>query len=182
MSRSRSVAVRHFLAVVLAITLAAFPSPASAEPCWNPAVVGRVIDPFRMPACTWCPGNRGIEYEVAPGTAVRSVAPGTVEFSGSVAGVRYIVVRLTSGWQITYGRVSSSAVEVGRSVLAGSVIGVAGREFLFGLRIEGEYVDPAPYLGSPIGRRRLVPTDGRPARPAPAPPARCGGGVDAGSR
>ena len=113
MSRSRSVAVRHFLAVVLAITLAAFPSPASAEPCWNPAVVGRVIDPFRMPACTWCPGNRGIEYEVAPGTAVRSVAPGTVEFSGSVAGVRYIVVRLTSGWQITYGRVSSSAVEVG---------------------------------------------------------------------
>ena len=79
MSRSRSVAVRHFLAVVLAITLAAFPSPASAEPCWNPAVVGRVVDPFRMPACTWCPGNRGIEYEVAPGTAVRSVAAGTVD-------------------------------------------------------------------------------------------------------
>ena len=78
---------------------------------------------------------------------------------------------------------ASSAVEVGRSVLAGSVIGVAGREFLFGLRIEGEYVDPAPYLGSPIGRRRLVPTDGRPARPAPARAQRvAGGGVDAGSR
>ncbi len=64
MSRARNVAVRHCLAYLIAITLAGFPSPASAAPCWNPPVAGRVVDPFRMPACTWCPGNRGIEYEV----------------------------------------------------------------------------------------------------------------------
>ena len=101
------------------------------------------------------------------------MAPGTVEFSGAVAGERYVVVRLTNGWQITYGRVTGSAVEVGQSVLAGSVIGVADDEFLFGLRIDGDYADPAPYLGTPTGRRRLVPTDGRPARPAPAAAPRC---------
>ena len=67
-------------------------------------------------------------------------------------------------------------------MLAGSVIGVAGREFLFGLRIEGEYVDPAPYLGSPIGRRRLVPTDGSASPSGARGGQRCGGGVDAGSR
>jgi murein DD-endopeptidase MepM/ murein hydrolase activator NlpD len=177
MSRSRNVAVRHRLAhlitVILAAFLAAFPSSASAAPCWNPAVRGRVVDPFRMPACTWCPGNRGIEYDVHPGTAVRSVAPGSVEFSGFVAGERYVVVRLTNGWQITYGRVTSSAVEAGQSVLAGSVIGVADDDFLFGLRVDGEYADPAPYLGTPTGRRRLVPTDGRPARAAPAAAPRC---------
>ena len=173
MSRSRNMAVRHRLAVLLAIALAGSPSPASAAPCWNPAVVGRVVDPFRMPACIWCPGNRGIEYAVASRTAVRSVAPGTVEFSGSVAGERYVVVRLTNGWQITYGRITSSAVELGQSVLPGSLIGVADDEFLFGLRIDGDYADPAPYLGIPTGRRRLVPTDGRPARPAPAGAPRC---------
>jgi len=173
MSRARNVAVRHCLAYLIAMTLAAFPSSASAAPCWNPPVAGRVADPFRMPACTWCPGNRGIEYEVRPGTAVRSVAPGSVEFSGSVAGERYVVVRLTNGWQITYGRVASRIVEVGQSVLVGSVIGVADDEFLFGLRIDGEYADPAPYLGTPTGRRRLVPTDGRPARVAPAAAPRC---------
>lgn len=173
MSRARNVSVRHCLAYLIAMTLTGFPSSASAAPCWNPPVAGRVVDPFRMPACTWCPGNRGIEYEVGPGTVVRSVAPGSVEFSGSVAGERYVVVRLTNGWQITYGRVASRIVEVGQSVLVGSVIGVADDEFLFGLRIDGEYADPAPYLGTPTGRRRLVPTDGRPARAAPAAAPRC---------
>jgi len=174
MSRARNGAVRPCLTFFLiSITLAGLPSPASAAPCWNPAVVGRVVDPFRMPPCVWCPGNRGIEYEVASGTVVRSVAPGTVEFSGSVAGERYVVVRLTNGWQITYGRVTDSAVELGQSVLAGSVIGAADGEFLFGLRIDGEYADPAPYLGTPTGRRRLVPIDGRPARPVPAAAPRC---------
>ena len=173
MSRARNMAVRHRLAVLAAIALAGFPSPSSAAQCWNPAVVGRVVDPFRMPECIWCPGNRGIEYAVASGTSVRSVAPGTVEFSGSVAGERYVVVRLTNGWQITYGRITEGTVEPGQVVLAGSVIGVADDEFLFGLRIDGDYADPAPYLGIPTGRRRLVPTDGRPARPVPAAAPRC---------
>ncbi len=182
MSRSVLVAGGRCLIVLLVAAVVTIPARASAEPCWSPAVVGRVVDPFRMPACRWCPGNRGIEYAVDGPTVVRSVAAGTVEFAGTVAGERYVVVRLANGWQLTYGRIVSSDVGMGQAVLAGSVVGLADRRFLFGLRIEGAYADPAPYLGTPAGRRRLLPTDGRPARPVPPAAPRCGGGVVVGSR
>lgn len=166
-------------ALAMAVWCQAVPVQAGA-PCWSPPVVGRVVDPFRAPACVWCPGNRGIEYEVGRPTTVRSVAAGIVEFSGVVAGERYVVVRLPNGWRLTYGRLASAGLESGQAVLAGTVVGKVDSEFLFGLRIDGEYADPAPYLGVPTGRRRLIPLDGRPARPVPAAAPRCGGG--AGSR
>ena len=48
--------------------------------------------PFRAPACAYCPGNRGLEYDAAVGSPVRAAAAGTVTFAGVVAGVRYVVV------------------------------------------------------------------------------------------
>ena len=174
MSRTRSRrSIGTGVALAALMTMLAGGPAVAGEPCWNPPVGGRIVDPFRMPGCTWCPGNRGIEYEVAPATLVRSVAAGTVEFSGVVAGERYVVVRLPTGWQLTYGRISRSNVDLGHAVLAGTVIGVADATFLFGLRVDGDYSDPAPYLGTPAGRRRLVPIDGRPARPAPAAAPQC---------
>jgi len=87
-----------------------------------------VADPFRPPACTWCAGNRGIEYRVAPGTTIRAAATGEVTFSGAVAGVRYLVVRSADGHRQTYGRLdaSGSAFGIGDRVVAGTPVGTAG--------------------------------------------------------
>ena len=78
-----------------------------------------VVDPFRAPACAWCPGNRGLEYAPPPGPPVRAVAAGVVTFTGVVAGTRYVVVdharrlarRPTAGWRRA---VSCGAGDVGR--------------------------------------------------------------------
>jgi murein DD-endopeptidase MepM/ murein hydrolase activator NlpD len=160
--------------LLMGLVLGLCQSVGAGGPCWPRPVDGVVVDPFREPGCVWCPGNRGIEYEVEPGAAVRAVAAGTVTFSGEVAGERYVVVELASGWKLTYGRVASTTLAPGAPVARGMIVARTSGRFLFGLRIDGEYADPAPFLGAEVGRWRLVPIDGRPARTAPSPRLRCG--------
>jgi hypothetical protein len=52
-------------------------------------------------------------------------------------------------------------------------VGIASREFYFGLRVGERYVDPAPYLGRLVGRPRLIPMDATLARRAPEPRLVC---------
>jgi septal ring factor EnvC (AmiA/AmiB activator) len=137
---------------------------AEAPPCLRAPVTGVVIDPFREPACRWCAGNRGIEYRVDERALVRAVASGTVTFAGAVVGTGYVVVDLANGWRVTYGHVADVAVRLGGTVLSGSVIGRASGTFHLGLRVSGEYEDPAPFIGRLVGRARLVPVDGSPRR------------------
>lgn len=169
--RARSTAA---LLMAIVATLGVGGPLSAAAPCWVPPVTGTVTDPFRQPPCVWCAGNRGIEYEVAAGSPVRAVATGTVTYSGQIAGERYLVVELASGWRLTYGRIVSTALSAGDVVLAGSIIARTSAVFFFGLRVDDEYRDPAPYLGVEVRRRRLIPTDGRAPRPAPPPTVRCG--------
>jgi murein DD-endopeptidase MepM/ murein hydrolase activator NlpD len=159
--------------VAWAVGCAPLPAVAESTPCWRPPVAGVIADPFRAPACTWCAGNRGIEYQFAGTMTVRASATGAVTFSGDVAGTRYVVVRLPNGWRTTYGRLETAGVELGDVVVAGARIGAATGELFFGLRIGEEYVDPAPFIGRAVGRARLVPVDGTPARPAPPSTVRC---------
>ena len=150
---------------------------ASARACWYPPVTGVVIDPFRAPACTWCAGNRGIEFRVGADAVVRAAASGVVSFAGTVAGTRYLVVQSPDGSRVTYGRLRSGRVRAGDRVLAGTPIAGASGEFFLGLRVGDDYVDPAPYIGRLVGRLRLAPIDGSPARPSPTVEPRCGIGV-----
>jgi murein DD-endopeptidase MepM/ murein hydrolase activator NlpD len=161
-------------ALIVAVILGLPAVVGAAEPCWIAPVIGTVSDPFREPACPWCPGNRGIEYEVANDSVVRAVAAGTVTYSGQIAGERYLVVELASGWRLTYGRIASTTLSSGDAVVTGSVVARTSTVFFFGLRVGDEYRDPAPYLGVEVGRRRLIPTDGRAPRPAPPTAVRCG--------
>ncbi len=149
-------------------------SAVRGAPCWEPPVVGDIVDPFRRPPCAYCAGNRGLEYRVRPGSPVTAVATGTVMFSGSVAGIGYVVVRHGDGRRATYGRLRTFSVDRGQRVAAGRVIGTASQRFHFGLRDGEHYVDPTPLLGEWRTRPRLVPIDGRPAWPAPSPRLRCG--------
>jgi murein DD-endopeptidase MepM/ murein hydrolase activator NlpD len=149
-------------------------SPVAAAPCWPPPVEAAVVDPFRAPACRWCPGNRGVEYATLPGTAVRAVAAGRVTFVGDVAGRRYVVVRHPDGWRVTYGDLDKIRVERGSVVIARSVVGLSGARFHLGLRDSAGYRDPTPYLGRLSHLARLVPLDGSLGPPPGEPRLRCG--------
>lgn len=164
--------------VVVAAALCAGPVVVAAGPgCLRPPVDAPIVDHFRAPACPWCPGNRGLEYRVAAGTAVRAAAAGTVTFAGVVAGTRYVVVAHADGLRATYGGLASSHLRTGDRVAAGAVVGRSGDRLHFGLRRDATYVDPEPLLGRVVGRPRLIPTDGTPPRPAPPPRLRCTAGV-----
>ncbi len=144
-----------------------------AEPCWAPPVEGVITDGFREPACPWCAGNRGIEYEVASSTVVRAASTGRVSFSGVVAGTLYVVVEVARGWRLTYGKLDTTHLATGDVVIAGSAIGRVSDEFYFGLRDGDVHLDPAPYLGRLVGRPRLIPFDGSAARPSTSTHLRC---------
>ena len=141
--------------------------------CLLPPVAAPVADPFREPACPWCPGNRGLTYDVAAGTPVRAAAAGTVTFSGTVAGTFYVVVEHADGLRATYGELAGSHLAPGQDIGAGALVGTSAGGLHFGLRRGERYIDPAPLLGRLVERARLVPTDGSPARPAPPPRLQC---------
>jgi murein DD-endopeptidase MepM/ murein hydrolase activator NlpD len=165
-----------WVSLVLAGTMLLGPAgPGGVAGCLLPPVSAPVADPFRDPGCEWCPGNRGLQYAAAAGTAVTAAAAGTVTFSGVVAGTRYVVIEhATGGLRATYGGLAATVLAAGDVVAAGAVVGRVGGEGLhFGLRRGEQYVDPAPLLGRLVERPRLVPTDGTPRRPAPPPRLRC---------
>ena len=159
--RAATVAV-----VVLLLALGAGPHVAADAGCLLPPVDAPVTDPFRLPACTYCPGNRGIEFGPAPGSAVVAAASGEVTFAGTVAGVRWIVVRHGDGLLASYGRLDGLRVRAGQEVAAGEWIATTTERFYFGLRDGDLPVDPGPLLGRRRYPTRLVPSDGSPARPA----------------
>ena len=142
--------------------------------CYVPPVQAPVVDPFRAPPCTFCPGNRGLEYQPVLGTPVRAAEAGVVSFSGVVAGVRYVVVRQVDGRLATYGRLATVDVSARAAIERGGLVGTTTARFFFGLREGDVYIDPAPFLGVPRYRPRLVPLDGSAPRRAPPPVLKCG--------
>ena len=107
-----------------------------------------VTDSFRPPTCTWCAGNRGIEYATTPGAPVHSSASGEVTFVGSVAGTLYVVVRSTNGVLVTHGRLASTQVSAGDRVSAGFRIGTSSGALYIGVRRLGAYLDPTTCVAS----------------------------------
>lgn len=150
----------------------------SLAACYLPPVAAQVAVPYVQPACSYCPGHRGVEYALAPGTDVRAVAPGVVTFSGTVAGTRYVVVLQADGLRATYGMLQSSLVSRGDVVASGQVAGRSGPRLYFGLRNSADDpLDPTPLLGVLVGRARLVPRDGSAARRALPPRLTCSASV-----
>ncbi len=141
--------------------------------CYQPPISSPVVDRFRVPVCLYCPGNRGLEYEPPVGTLVSAAAAGVVRFTGVVAGVRYLVIEQQDGRSATYGRLAAARVVVGATVGPGDIVGTTTDRFYFGLSQGDRYIDPAPFLGTPRYRRRLIPVDGSTPRRAPPPTMEC---------
>jgi len=104
-----------------------------------------VVDAFREPSCARCAGNRGIEYSVAPATAVAAGVHGTITFAGGVADTNYVVVQSTQNprVRITYGGLASLHVRRGHPVTRGDILGVSTTRLHLGVRIGERYIDPA---------------------------------------
>ena len=146
-------------------------APASVGPTrarhvhpYLPPVDGPIVDHFRPPACTWCAGNRGIDYAVAPGTSARASAAGVVTFAGPGGFDLFVVVAHADGLRTTYAFLASVGVSVGDRVAQGQVVGTTGDRLHFGVRRGDDYLDPERLLAGLVVRSRLVPTDGSPAR------------------
>jgi len=166
---------RQLCVAVLVVTSVLQPSVGITAPsCWKAPVDAPVDDPFRRPACRWCPGNRGIEYDTVQGVPVFAVATGRVTFAGSVAGTGYVVIRHADGLRATYANLAVGSLRAGDVVTRGSRVGVSSGRFHFGLRQGSRYIDPAPMIGRLVYAARLIPTDGTAPVAARPPTLRCG--------
>ena len=95
------------LAVVVVGAAGASPVAGAGGACFPPPVEATVAVAYREPACRYCAGHRGIDFDSRPGDSVRAVAAGEVTFAGSVAGTRYVVVAQADGLRATYGGVTA---------------------------------------------------------------------------
>lgn len=128
------------------------------------APIGRHFEP---PASAFGRGHRGLDYSAPAGSLVRSAGSGSVTFAGNVGGSGAIAIDHGGGMQSTYSRLGSILVTRGEQVDAGQWIGRtadahAGTPGLhFGVKVDGGYVDPRPYLGQldAAGAISLVPVE-----------------------
>jgi murein DD-endopeptidase MepM/ murein hydrolase activator NlpD len=149
------------------ITIAA---PATAAPLvrYRPPVPAPIVDHFRPPACTWCPGNRGIDYDTPSGTPVHAAAPGEVTFAGRIGGDGFVTVAHADGLRTSYAFLATIAVRQGEVVVQGQVVGTTEGRLHFGVRRGSTYLDPELLFAGGRVRARLVPIDGSPPRAAGA--------------
>jgi murein DD-endopeptidase MepM/ murein hydrolase activator NlpD len=151
--------------VVLSSLVAA--APASATGRWTWPVVGPVIRGFDPPSSPYGSGHRGIDVATPVGSVVRAPAPGVVSFAGMIAGQRYLTIDHGGGLRSTCSFLSGLLVRRGDLVAQGEAIALSGAghpgdvtpSLHFGVRLNGQYVDPLDYLGpaSVVDLIRLAP-------------------------
>jgi hypothetical protein len=151
--------VRRGLVCLLAggIVLAV-PSPARGVigfGTWSWPVVGPVIRGYQPPPTPYSAGHRGIDIAVPFGTPIHAPADGTVTFAGFVAGSLFATIDHGDSVRSSYSWISAVMVKKGDVVTRGQVLALTGHghpevdtpHLHFGVRINGEYVDPMLFLG-----------------------------------
>jgi hypothetical protein len=133
---------------------------AAAEGAWSAPVDEPVVDPFRPPATPYGPGNRGVDYDTAPGEDVRAAAGGDVVFAGRVGRSAHVVVLHPDGLRTSYSFLDEVLVRRGDHVDRGDVVGRAGDELHFGVRAGDTYLDPMALLEGDPPAVHLVPVQG----------------------
>ena len=119
-----------------------------------------IVRPFEAPASRYAAGHRGIDLGGAD--RVRSPASGTVAFAGPVAGRPVVTIDHGDGLVTTFEPVTTS-LDVGDAVARGDPVGevavgghTAAGAVHFGVRWNGEYVNPLRLLGG-VPRAILLP-------------------------
>ncbi|HEX2058264.1 MAG TPA: peptidoglycan DD-metalloendopeptidase family protein [Actinomycetota bacterium] len=142
------------LPIVLAFLTLPAPAAAQEPELWlTPPVDGPVVARFEAPERRWSSGHRGVDFAVAPGTAVRAAAAGQVTFAGAVAGT--LAVTIDHGpFETTYSSLARVDVAAGAHVDRGHWIGASGDAhpgeaagLHLGVKTGDGYLDPALFLG-----------------------------------
>ncbi|MDQ3964473.1 MAG: peptidoglycan DD-metalloendopeptidase family protein [Actinomycetota bacterium] len=139
--------MRHALASIVAL------GSLSGAPLLEYPLSGALVRAFEAPTSAWGPGHRGIDLAASHGTSVRAAAAGVVVFAGDVADVAAVTVDHGNGLQTTYSDLSNVTVSVGEVIDAGHFVGAVGTAHRgvpglhFGVKLNGEYVDPSLFLG-----------------------------------
>jgi murein DD-endopeptidase MepM/ murein hydrolase activator NlpD len=154
-------------------------------------LAGPIVRGFEASAGTYGPGHRGVDVGGRVGEAVRAPAGGRVEFAGPVAGVTWVSLLVAPGVMVTVGPLLDAQVAAGQRVRALAPVGrlgpghgpalgpghgpahapAYGMALHLGLRVDGVYVDPLPYLlDRPRPRLAPLPRPGGLAGPAPGRP------------
>lgn len=111
-------------------------------------VDGRIVRPFG--AESGGKASKGIEYEVAPGAAVKAAAAGEVAFVGTLPGYgRVIALRHGADWATVYAGTGTEYVAVGQVVGTGDTLAgtdTTTNRLHFQVRRRGAAVDPAALL------------------------------------
>ncbi|TWP35550.1 M23 family metallopeptidase [Leekyejoonella antrihumi] len=120
--------VRHASAAVLTVLTVAVGAspPAGTAPghgyVWPLTPQPQVVRGFEPPPQPWAAGHRGADLLGEAGQVVHAAGPGTVSFSGAIAGVGVVSVTHPNGWRTTYEPVDDRAA-TGTKVAAGARIG-----------------------------------------------------------
>jgi murein DD-endopeptidase MepM/ murein hydrolase activator NlpD len=162
----RSAVLAFLLPLLIPSTIA---SPAAAvAPLWAAATPttsrtlgwplrGPIVRGYEQPANPYASGHRGIDIGAPVGTQVKASADGVVHFAGKVAGSLFVSIDHDGGMQTTYSWVSEVDTRKGAQVHKGDVIALSGTghpgsseptHLHFGVKLDGDYVDPMQYLGS----------------------------------
>lgn len=137
--------------------------PVGAREAWTwPLQQFRLERPFQAPAHRYGAGHRGIDLRADPSADVIAPSAGTVAFSGAVAGRRILTIDHGRGLVTTLEPVESELV-AGDPVASGdpvATVGLGGHAesgtLHFGVRLDGEYINPMLLLGD-LPRAVLLP-------------------------
>ncbi len=138
----------------------------AAQPDWRWPLDGfRITEHYLQPAHPYGAGHRGIDLAAAGSASVMTPASGVVAFSGPVAGRGILTVDHGDGLVTTFEPVTSELrpgdpVDRGDVVATITVGGHSRRgELHFGVRRDGEYINPLLLLGG-VPRAVLLPCCG----------------------
>jgi murein DD-endopeptidase MepM/ murein hydrolase activator NlpD len=141
-----------------AIVVGLFQPPAAVW-VWPVGGDNAVLRDFSAPETPWGPGHRGIDIDASHSSTLRAPTSGRVRFVGEVVNRGVVTIETPEGFLVSMEPVTID-VSLGEVVGAGQVIGRVDsghcrhRCVHLSLRIDGQYVSPATFLG--IERRAVL--------------------------